>query len=278
MLIIGLTGSIATGKSTVSSLLSSPPYTLPVIDADVLARKVVEPGTPGYRAIVNYFGPSTPDLLLPAPAPSSSTSTSTNGKLQPLNRPALGRRVFGDSEERKRDRMILNKIVHPAVRWEVYKSLVYYYLRGYWAVVLDVPLLFESGMDLICGTVVVVAVTDPKVQMARLRARDPHLSPEDAENRVRSQGDVQGKVEKARFRGERKARGVIVWNDGDRKELEKEVRRALGTVSAASPRWWAWLLLLAPPLGATVALWNLAVNFMTQKSWERKKRAEKARI
>ena len=63
MLLIGLTGSIATGKSTVSSLLQQPPYSLPVIDADLLARKVVEPGTRGYRKIVNYFGPTTPDLL-----------------------------------------------------------------------------------------------------------------------------------------------------------------------------------------------------------------------
>ncbi|KAF7593442.1 hypothetical protein BBP40_011448, partial [Aspergillus hancockii] len=51
MLIIGLTGSIATGKSTVSTLLSSPPYSIPIIDTDLLARKVVEPGTPGYKAI-----------------------------------------------------------------------------------------------------------------------------------------------------------------------------------------------------------------------------------
>lgn len=118
MLIIGLTGSIATGKSTVSALLASPPYSLPIIDADLLARQVVEPGTPAYKAIVNYFGPSTPDLLLP---PSDGDATSSQ---PPLNRPALGRRVFGTSEERKRDRMILNKIVHPAVRWEIYKALI----------------------------------------------------------------------------------------------------------------------------------------------------------
>ncbi|EAW14909.1 putative dephospho-CoA kinase [Aspergillus clavatus NRRL 1] len=273
MLIIGLTGSIATGKSTVSALLSSPPYSLPIIDADLLARKVVEPGTPGYTAIVNYFGPSTPDLLLPGPEP-----TTSNTAARPLNRPALGRRVFGTSEERKRDRMILNKIVHPAVRWEIYKALLYHYVRGQWAVVLDVPLLFESGMDLICGTVVVVGVRDPGVQMARLRARDPHLSAEDAENRVRSQGDVQGKVAKAEFRGTRSARGVIVWNDGDKADLKAEVSKAMGTVSASSPRWWAWVLLLAPPLGVGAALWNVAVNFATQKSWQKNEKEEKAKL
>jgi dephospho-CoA kinase len=268
MLIIGLTGSIATGKSTVSSLLSSEPYNLPIIDADVLARKVVEPGTPGYKAIVDYFGPTTPDLLLPEEAP---------GKGRPLNRPVLGRRVFGDSDERKRDRMVLNGIVHPAVRWEMYRSLLYYYVRGYWAVVLDVPLLFEGGMDAMCGTVIVVGVKDPAVQMQRLRLRDPHLSAEDAENRVKSQGDVLGKVERAEFRGTQNARGVIVWNDGDKEALEKEVRRAITHISSSSPRWWAWVLLLAPPLGVGVAAWNYAANQRSKKLWDQKQR-DKAKL
>ncbi|KAJ5104334.1 Dephospho-CoA kinase [Penicillium alfredii] len=272
MLIIGLTGSIATGKSTVSSLLSTPPYSLPIIDADLLARKVVEPGTAGYKAIVNYFGPSTPDLLLE----DAPDSTSTQGKA--LNRPALGRRVFGTSDERKRDRQVLNGIVHPAVRWEVYKALMYHYVRGQWAVVLDVPLLFESGMDLICGTVIVVGVHDPAVQMARLRARDAHLSAEDAENRVRSQGDVRSKAAQAEFRGTATARGVVVWNDADRLELERAVKGAMASISASSPRWWAWTLLIAPPVGVGVAAWNVIVNFATQKGWEKKKQEKKARL
>ncbi|EED24547.1 conserved hypothetical protein [Talaromyces stipitatus ATCC 10500] len=264
-----------TGKSTVSSLLSSPPHNLPIIDADVLARKVVEPGTAGYKAIANYFGPSTPDLLLPP---------DTDGK-QALNRPALGRRVFGDSEERKRDRTILNKIVHPAVRWEVYKSLLYYYLRGNWAVVLDVPLLFESGMDVICGTVIVVAVKDPAAQMARLRARDPHLTAEDAENRVKSQGDVQSKVKKALYRNraseqdlDKGSRGVIVWNDGDKVDLAKEVDKAILTIQENSPRWWSWVLLLAPPVGVAAAVWNMAINFGAQRSWDQKVKKERAKL
>lgn len=295
MLIIGLTGSIATGKSTVSSLLSSPPHNIPIIDADVLARKVVEPGTAGYRAIVNYFGPSTPDLLLPpGPAADDASSTDDDLRRQPaLNRPALGRRVFGDSEERKRDRTILNKIVHPAVRWEVYKSLLYYYLRGHWAVVLDVPLLFESGMDVICGTVIVVAVKDPAVQMRRLRERDPHLSGNDAENRVRSQGDVREKVRKALYRNgstspssseaedettDKGSRGVVVWNDADRAQLSREVNEAIATIQAHSPKWWSWLLLLAPPLGVAAAVWNMAINFSIQRSWDQKTKTARAKL
>lgn len=268
MLLIGLTGSIATGKSTVSSLLSSPPYNLPIIDADLLARKVVEPGTPGYKAIVDYFDPTTPDLLLPE---------EVTGQGRPLNRPVLGRRVFGDSEERKRDRAVLNGIVHPAVRWEMYRALLWYYIHGHWAVALDVPLLFESGLDALCGTVIVVGVKDPVVQMRRLRERDPHLSPEDAENRVNSQGDVLGKVERAEYRGTTNARGVIVWNDGNKDELEKEIQKAIGRIGESSPRWWAWVLLLVPPLGVGAAAWNLAVNYRSRKQWT-EKRSHKAKL
>lgn len=286
MLIIGLTGSIATGKSTVSSLLSSPPYSLPIIDADLIARQVVEPGTPGYQAIVEYFGPSTPDLLLLAadPPPQNNSDTGSgsgiggNARGQPLNRPALGRRVFGNTPDRQHDRQVLNGIVHPAVRWTMYKALVTHYLQGQWAVVLDVPLLFESGLDVLCGTVVVVGVSDPAVQMARLRARDAHLSAEDAENRVRSQGDVRGKAARAEFRGVRARRGLVVWNDGGREALDGEVRRVMREVSGGSPRWWALVLLLAPPVGVGVGVWNVLVNWWTHRAWERRVVEEKARL
>jgi len=125
MLLLGLTGSIATGKSTVSSILSQSPYSLPIIDADTLARKVVEPGTPGYKAIVKYFGPTTPDLLLPPDHPlCGGKENGKDGKGRPLDRPVLGRRVFGDSEERKKERKVLNSIIHPAVGKEMYKAMV----------------------------------------------------------------------------------------------------------------------------------------------------------
>lgn len=273
MLIIGLTGSIATGKSTVSSLLSSQPYNLPVIDADLVARQVVEPGKPAYKAIVNYFGPTTSDLLLPPTAGDDESSSH-----RPLNRPALGRRVFGDTPERRRDRMVLNKIVHPAVRWEVYKALLHNYLRGSWAVILDVPLLFESGMDFICGSVIVVSVGDPSVQMERLRGRDPHLSAEDAANRVKSQGDVRAKAAQAEFRGTQNARGVVINNDDGKEELKVEVARAVKIISQNSPSWWAWLLLCLPPLGLGAAVWNLLVNIRSRRAWERRELETKAKL
>ena len=266
MLVIGLTGSIATGKSTVSSLLRSPPYSLPIIDADLLARKVVEPGTRAYTKIVSHFSPSTPDLLL----------DSSDGKGRPLNRPALGRRVFGDSEERARERKILGSFIHPAVRWEMAKAVLYYYLKGYWAVVLDIPLLFESGLDISCGSVVVVAVRDPAVQMQRLRERDGHLSAEDAENRVKSQGDVREKARRVEEMG--RDRGRVVWNDGGKEDLEGEVGRVMARVRERSPGWWRWVLLLCPPVAGGLGLWGILRAWLERKSWLREQQAQKAKL
>ena len=266
MLLLGLTGSIATGKSTVSSLLSRPPYSLPVIDADLIARQVVEPGTAGYNAIVKYFLPTTPDLLHP-----DATS-----KGRPLNRPALGRRVFGSGAERERDRKVLNGIVHPAVRREMYKQMIWAYLKGNWAVVLDVPLLFESGWERYCGTILVVGVTDPQIQMQRLQARDSHLTEEDARNRVMSQGDVREKAERCLKRGP--GRGVVVWNDSGKEELEKEIRRVMDEVRRASPAWWSTLLWVLPPVGAVVAVVSWWRMRRVQMVWEEEKRREKAKL
>lgn len=273
MLLLGLTGSIATGKSTVSAILSAPPYSLPVIDADKIARQVVEPGTHGYNQIVSNFGPDTPDLLLP-PTSENGGENGPNGKGRFLNRPALGRRVFGEGKES--DRKILNSIVHPAVRREMYKQMLWAYLRGNWACVLDIPLLFESGWEPLCGTIMVVAVRDPDIQMRRLRERDPHLSAEDAKNRVASQWDVRDKAERCLRRGEKS--GVVVWNDGDKKELRGEIDRVMKVVKRGSPQWWAWLLLLAPPFATAAGTWSYIWGWWIKRGWEKEKQRERAKL
>ncbi|KAJ9613179.1 Dephospho-CoA kinase cab5 [Cladophialophora chaetospira] len=269
MRVIGLTGSIATGKSTCSQTLSSPPYSLPLIDADLLARKAVEPGTWGYRRIVSTFGPTTPDLLLPASDPlSEGRENGPNGKGRPLNRPALGRRVFGNTEERVKDRKKLNAIVHPAVRVLMARAMLYYYLRGNWAVLLDIPLLFESGLDIFCSTVIVVAVSDPKIQMERLRARDPHLSPEDAENRVKSQVDVREKAARCERRNHGKkdaCKGYVLYNDGSKEDLKVQIADAIQNIRYGSPRWWSLLLLVCPPIAVGVTGWEVLWNWHARR-------------
>ncbi|KAI0480322.1 dephospho-CoA kinase [Xylariaceae sp. FL0804] len=280
MLFIGLTGSIATGKSTVSSILSSPPYSLPIIDADVLARQVVEPGTRGYRAIVEHFLPTTPDLLLPEEeVAAGSPEESGRRRGRPLNRAALGRRVFGDDPARARDRAALNAIVHPEVRRAVYAALLRCYARGCWAVVLDVPLLFESGWDRLSGVVAVVAVRDPSVQMRRLLERDgttKGLTPDEARDRVRSQTDVRVKARRCEARGP--GRGVVLWNDGGRDELRAQVDAAVARWRRDSPPWWHRLCLLCPPLGLAAAAWTYWQNVRINKRWRELELQEKAKL
>jgi dephospho-CoA kinase len=130
---VGLTGGIATGKSTVSSTLKST-YDIPVIDADVLSRKVVEPKTRVYKQIVSYFGE---DILQ---------------EDRTINRAKLGQIIFNDSTKRRK----LNQLVHPAVSRAMAWDLLKYWLRGHRACILDVPLLIESGIWKWVGTVVVV--------------------------------------------------------------------------------------------------------------------------
>lgn len=184
--------------------------------------------------------------------------------------------MFGDSEERKKDRAVLNKIVHPAVRLEMYKQLLYCYLKGCWAVVLDVPLLFESGLDTLCGTVMVVAVSDPVIQMKRLRERDPHLTAEDAENRVKSQGDVREKAKRCEARG--KGMGVVVLNDGDKEDLRRELERVIQEVQRSSSKWWAWLLLLCPPLAGLVGVWGYYRGVVVNRRWKEQELRAKPKL
>lgn len=130
--VIGLTGGIATGKSTVSKLLKE--RHVPVVDADVIARQVVEPGTPGLAKIVKTFGRS---VLLP------------DGS---LDRKALGTIIFNDEQKRKQ----LNAIVHPAVRRAMLWGVIKCWLKGERFCVLDVPLLIEGPMwKLVCKVVLV---------------------------------------------------------------------------------------------------------------------------
>ncbi|KAL7267856.1 Dephospho-CoA kinase cab5 [Rhizina undulata] len=276
MLLIGLTGSIATGKSTVSKILASPPHSLPIVDADVLAREVVEPGTEGYRRIVEYFGPTTPNLLLPVQEGES---------LGRLNRTVLGRRVFGDDEERRRDRMVLNGIIHPLVRREMYKAIFKYYIHGHWAIVLDIPLLFESSLDLLCGTVLVVSVSSREIQIARLLARDKALggdmTREDAEKRIGSQMGIEEKgeiCESVYSTNGTRGRGFVVNNDGSVEDLEREVAKVMERVRKGRVGWWRYLLWAVPPFAAVVGTFVIVGNWWRRRLYLKEKARVKAKL
>jgi dephospho-CoA kinase len=131
-LVVGLTGGIATGKSTVSARLRG--AQIPVVDADVLARDVVAPGTRALAQIERAFGPEV---------------IRATGE---LDRARLGEIVFKDARARAR----LNAIVHPAVRRAMFRAVVRHWWAGEPVCVLDVPLLIESGIYRVVGRVVVV--------------------------------------------------------------------------------------------------------------------------
>jgi dephospho-CoA kinase len=160
-MIIGLTGSIASGKSTVSNMLKEKGY--PIVDADKIARQVVEPGTPVIKEIAEHFG----DEVL-----------NEDGS---LNREKLGERIFRSEEERKK----LNSIIHPAIRNEMIRQKEQWISKGAGTVILDIPLLFESKLQSFVEKIIVVSVT-PEIQKQRLIARN-ELNEQEAADRINSQ-------------------------------------------------------------------------------------------
>ena len=156
---VGLTGGVASGKSTVAKVLAE--LGAVVIDADAIAREVVARGTPGLDAVVAEFGPG---LLTPE---------------GDLDRPAMGRLVFGDEAARRR----LEAIVHPLV-FERYAELEGSAPEGA-LVVHDIPLLVESGRGADFDAVIVVDV--PRELQVERMLRDRGWTREDAESRIAAQ-------------------------------------------------------------------------------------------
>lgn len=189
-LLVGLTGGIATGKSTVSTMFAH--LGAKVVDADLLAREAVMPGQPAHAQIVKEFGP---DVL------------QADGH---LDRKRLGAIVFTDAGKRKR----LEEITHPAIRARQQRILSVYEEEAFEGIVLwDAALLIESGgakgMDR-----VVVVVADAATEFQRLTARDG-LSEEEARRRIASQMPLSEKVKVADY---------VIDNSGRRAETERRVR------------------------------------------------------
>ncbi|MFC4409816.1 dephospho-CoA kinase [Chungangia koreensis] len=191
-MIIGLTGSIASGKSTVSSMLADRGF--PIVDADLVARKVVEKGEPTLQMIVETFGE---EVLLP------------DGK---LDRPKLGTIIFNDPSKRK----MLNDIMHPAIRAEMLRQRDEYLSNGAKTVIMDIPLLFESRLQHYVEKILVVSVTE-EVQLKRLMQRN-QLSEEEALSRIRSQLPVSEKE---------KGADAVIYNNGSLEETEQQLEKIL---------------------------------------------------
>jgi dephospho-CoA kinase len=163
---IGLTGGIATGKSSVARLLSER-YALPVLDADTYAREALAPGSAAALAVLEHFG------------------ARVQAREATIDRTALGRIVFADAEERR----WLERLLHPLVRARFAQELDR--LATAPVVVLMVPLLFEAGLESLCSEVWVVTC-DPAQQRQRLQGRD-QLTASEAEARINSQWPLEHK-------------------------------------------------------------------------------------
>lgn len=191
-MIIGLTGSIASGKSTVSKMLEDLGY--PIIDADLVARKVVEPGSETLKEIEALFG---------------SEVIREDGT---MNREKVGAYIFSDPVKRKQ----MNDIIHPAIRTEMLRQRSAFMAEGHQTIVMDIPLLFESKLQHFVDKILVVSVTEDN-QLSRLMERNG-LNEKDARARIGSQLPMSVKEEGA---------DAVIYNNGTIEETAQQLTRIL---------------------------------------------------
>ena len=194
----GLTGNIGSGKTTVGRMLST--RGIPVVDADQVAREVVEPGRPALREIASRF----PGVLLP------------DGS---LDRKALAARVFADPAERE----TLNRIVHPRIAEEVAGRMAALAAAGEKIAVYEAALIVENGLQQGLDGLIVVSAP-PETQIARLRLREG-MSEGEARARIASQ---LTQAEKARHAT------VVIDNSGSEAELSEKVERLVSRLRQES--------------------------------------------
>lgn len=191
--ILGLTGSIATGKTTASNFFRDAGF--PVIDADYAARVVVEPGQPGLKAIEDYFGS---EFIFP------------NGV---LDRKKLGKIIFADKSKREK----LNGLLRQPIRQWMADEKAKYIAEGHELIIMDIPLLFEGGYQDECDEILVVYISET-VQLDRLMARDGIDSVE-AFQRMTSQMSIERKADMA---------DVVIDNSGTIAETHQQLSAWLG--------------------------------------------------
>lgn len=191
-MIIGLTGSIASGKSTVSQMLKELGY--PVVDADLVARQVVEPQTETLQKIEEAFGPQV---------------IREDGS---MDREKVGSIIFHDPASRKK----LNDIIHPAIRAEMLKQRQAHMDAGCKTVIMDIPLLFESKLQHMVDKILVVSVSEQE-QLKRLVERN-QFTEQEARARIASQLPMSVKEAGA---------DEVLDNNGTIEETKRQLLRIL---------------------------------------------------
>ena len=192
MKIVGLTGGISSGKSTVSSYLKQ--LKIPVIDADEVARKVVEPNSQGAIEIRKTFG---------------NDVFEEDGS---LNRQKLGELVFSNAENRQK----LDELLQPLIKIMILDEIEVHRQNGENMIVLDLPLLFEKHYEELCEEIIVVYVPE-ELQLERLMKRNQYTKQE-ALSRIDSQLSIEEK---------RKRATVLLDNQGTIQQLYQQVEQWL---------------------------------------------------
>ncbi|MBT2656902.1 dephospho-CoA kinase [Bacillus sp. ISL-18] len=187
-LVIGLTGGIASGKSTVSNMLKE--MSITVIDADVEARLAVMKGEPAYQKILAEFGD---EILL---------------ETGEIDRQKLGAIIFHQADQRQR----LNEITHPEVRRRMLEQVETAKRNNEEVVILDIPLLFESNLTAMVEKTILVYV-DRDIQLQRLMERN-NLTHEDAQARINSQMPLSEKIKLA---------DAVINNNGSLDETKQQL-------------------------------------------------------
>jgi dephospho-CoA kinase len=195
--LVGLTGGIASGKSTVAKILQD--LGAAIVNADDLAREVVLPGREAWKEVVAAFGV---DIL----------QTDQN-----LDRQKLRTLIFNQPEARKR----LESIIHPRVRALAEERIRQYGAAGYPVVIYEVPLLFEGKLQEWLRPVILVAC-NLETQTARLQKRD-HLARADAEKHIAAQMSLAEK---------RRLADYVIENNGSLADLERQTRQILEKLKA----------------------------------------------
>lgn len=189
MLVIGLTGGIGSGKSTVVSML---PPGVPVIDCDLIARQVVEPGTRAYAMIVRRFG-------------QLAVCDGPGGR---LDRAALAKLVFTNRAQRQ----WLNGIMQWRIGLQLARQVLWHWLRGAPLVIVDAPLLFESRLHRFMSRIICVSVS-PQTQLERVMVRDK-IDAALARSKIDAQLPTAVKCKRSDF---------IIDNEGSRDETRVRV-------------------------------------------------------
>jgi len=195
--LVGLTGGIASGKSTVAKILER--LGAAVINADALSREVVEPGKEAWREIIDAFGAG---ILQPD---------------QTLDRQKLRTVIFNDRDGRKK----LEAIIHPRVRTLAEERIREHAVAGYSIIVYEVPLLFEGNLHEWLRPVILVAC-NVDTQRTRLQERD-QLTQTEAQKHIDAQMSLEEK---------RRLADYVIENDGSLANLEQQVRTVLEKIKA----------------------------------------------